>query len=152
MEPVTGDDANNGTSLSFPVKSLLRAQQLARQGGPENPATVYLSAGTHRLNATLTLDYRDDFTTWRVNPNATGRAIISGGLQIPASSFKPVAGRPGVYFAQTGLPPDPPKKSHYHYPAVDDPSAPAPPPPFYFGPNPPVVNSLFVDGARMVRG
>jgi uncharacterized repeat protein (TIGR01451 family) len=77
----TGDDLNNGQSISTPVKTLTRAQAMERENNHSgNSVTVNVMAGRYTLTDTLVFDYRDSGATWQAYNN--GLAEISGGTSI----------------------------------------------------------------------
>ena len=64
VDPVSGNNANNGTSLATAFKTLERARQAVDliNGSMTEDITVHLRGGIHRLSATLTLGSGDSGT------------------------------------------------------------------------------------------
>ncbi len=64
VDPVSGNNANNGTSLATAFKTIERARQAvdAINGSMTEDITVHLRGGIHRLTATLTLGSGDSGT------------------------------------------------------------------------------------------
>ena len=86
VNPSSGNDANAGT-LSSPVRTLTRAQNLARQYASkgDRDVTVYLRAGTYTLSNTLTFTSADSgknghTVTWCAYHGE--KVVLSGGTQI----------------------------------------------------------------------
>lgn len=96
-----GDDTNPG-SLSAPVKTLTKAQQLVREIVSRVPqdVTVYLRSGVYRLDSPLEFDQRDSgkdrcVVLWR---NYQAEVVqISGG--VPVTGWQPLAANPEIYVA-----------------------------------------------------
>ncbi len=64
VDPVSGNNANNGTSLATAFKTIERARQAvdAINGSMTEDITVHLRGGIHRLSSTLTLGSGDSGT------------------------------------------------------------------------------------------
>jgi len=64
VDPVSGNNANNGTSLATAFKTIERARQAvdAINGSMTEDITVHLRGGIHRLSSTLTLGSADSGT------------------------------------------------------------------------------------------
>lgn len=64
VDPVSGNNANNGTSLATAFKTIERARQAvdAINGSMTEDITVHLRGGIHRLTATFTLGSGDSGT------------------------------------------------------------------------------------------
>jgi hypothetical protein len=94
---LNGNDANPGTQEK-PFASLEKARDEIRRlkvekGLPKGGVTVYLRGGTYQRKATFALESQDSGTEGAplVYRSAPGeRAILSGGVSLPTSAFKPV--------------------------------------------------------------
>lgn len=80
VSPVGSDDlANNGLNVNAPVRTLARAQSVARSyNGSGNVVTVNIMAGTYTEQ--LTFDSNDSDTTWQAYN--WGNVTISGGRSV----------------------------------------------------------------------
>ena len=93
-----GSDSNAGTSASAPVKTMTKAQELARGALPAGaPVTVQLAEGEYYLDSTIALTNADSGT-----PDAPVRwvgagagATINGGREL-TGAWTPTAGDPSV--------------------------------------------------------
>jgi hypothetical protein len=98
---LNGNDANPGTKEK-PFASLEKARDEIRRlkiekGLSQGGITVYLKGGTYQRKVTFALDVQDSGTAdapivYRSAPGE--RAVLSGGISLPASAFKPVTDRP----------------------------------------------------------
>jgi hypothetical protein len=101
VDPVTGDDARDGSGQAQAVRTLARAKVLARSvlaggGTPE----VVLCGGTHVLGQTLEFTPEDAggaVRTVRWRAKAGEYPVVSGGTRI--TGWAPVAGSPGLWSA-----------------------------------------------------
>jgi methionine-rich copper-binding protein CopC len=89
VDPVSGNNANNGTSLATAFKTLERARQAvdAVNGSMTEDITVHLRGGIHRLSATLTLGPADSGTNGHdvVYRNYGSEVpVIHGGVDLSA--------------------------------------------------------------------
>jgi hypothetical protein len=77
----TGSDGSGDGSATAPFASLVRARIAARavQRRAHERVVVLLAAGRYFLNATLVLGPEDSGTSWRPEPGAAGKVILSGG-------------------------------------------------------------------------
>lgn len=87
VDPVSGNDANNGTSTATAFRTLGRSRQAvaAVNAGMTEDITVHLRGGIHRLSSTLTLGPTDSGTNdfdvvYRNYANET--PVISGGVDL----------------------------------------------------------------------
>jgi len=79
-----GDDSADG-SLTYPVASLQRAAELAKEIAGQVPVTIVLSGGTYYLTETLKLGPKEGGTAdapiqWKAMPGE--EVIISGGIRV----------------------------------------------------------------------
>ena len=112
VSPTDGDDSAAGTSPDAPLLHLRAARDRVRalRGGVggHRAATVWLMAGTHRLNETLNLTQVDSHTSWRATSqhgahkgsgdSGMGLPVISGGRELswtPVSDGKTTPDAPG---------------------------------------------------------
>ncbi len=90
-----GIDTNPGTKAK-PFETLERARDAARALGEnrKEKVVVLLAPGTYPRTATFELDARDSNTIYRTDPSgkpgSEQQARIFGGVEIPASTAKPV--------------------------------------------------------------
>ena len=96
VSPTDGDDSAAGTSPEAPLRHLKAARDRVRalRGGAGGhwAATVWLMAGTHRLNETLNLTQADSHTSYRAASQhgayrgsgdlSKGLPVISGGREL----------------------------------------------------------------------
>ena len=100
VDPVGGSDENVGSKAS-PVKTLPRAQELARENiKQEKDVTVWLQPGRYELHEPLVFTDADDGSdtytvTWRAAKKET--AIISGGIFL--NDWKMHDAEKGIYVA-----------------------------------------------------
>lgn len=82
---VKGSDSASGTSVDDPVKTLGKAQVVARTVA--KPPTIVLRGGTHYLDATLALTQADSGLTIQSYPGEL--ATISGASQLSGVTWEP---------------------------------------------------------------
>jgi len=79
----TGNDSNSGDSQNAPLKTLAKAQTVART--KNGNLTIYLAGGTYSLTSPLTFSASDSgrngTITWSAQPGST-YPLISGGSEI----------------------------------------------------------------------
>ena len=80
-----GSDTNAG-SIDAPFATLAKAQEAARKAGG---GVINLRGGTYTISETLSLDERDNNTTFRAYQGE--EVTISGAQSIPSSAFTPIA-------------------------------------------------------------
>lgn len=81
-----GNDTNTGTK-SAPFATITAARDAARKAA-DKQSTVWLAAGTYRVNATIEFGERDSGCTYRAAPGQEAR--LSGGLELDPSKFQPI--------------------------------------------------------------
>lgn len=102
ISSIVGDDSNDALSPSNPVKSLDRVKEVWRKHTHCAFRNVYLE-GNFWLNKSLNLWKSDSnmmFQQWSRNKKrSSGSTIISGGVAVPQSAWKPHPTDPGVWQA-----------------------------------------------------
>lgn len=88
-------------SLQQPFLSLEAARDYLRSPqSNKNSTRIVQISGTHYLTQTFALDARDSGTaTYPITYQGDANTSLFGGIEIPASSFQPVLGKPNVYVA-----------------------------------------------------
>jgi streptolysin S family bacteriocin protoxin len=92
----SGSDSTGSGSAAAPFATLHRAQKAlaAARKSTAEPCTVNVHPGVYHLGSTLVLGPADSNTEWLAVPG--GPVVLSGGIPIPWSSFKPSAANPKI--------------------------------------------------------
>lgn len=114
VDPVRGDDGASGTTIHDPLKTLLRARDIARslrlnEEHAKQNATIVLRGGRYYLNETLVLDARDTGLTIQAYPNEI--PVISGG-DLLSLSMQPTLEKPNIYSANLNTTTNLPHRRH----------------------------------------
>ena len=94
----TGSDSASGLSPKAAFATIGRALVSTRafhSAEPHAPCTIQLLAGVHEISSPVTLDSDDSFTHFEGGDGV----IVSGGLPIPATAWRPSTTRQGVLVA-----------------------------------------------------
>ena len=93
-----GLDSNSGADRSSSVRTLARAQQLAREQLQQHGSvTVNVMPGVYRTNQTLVFSAADSGATWRGEG-----ATLTGSVRVPWSEFETVTADPRLPPAAVG--------------------------------------------------